>query len=257
MPPRIAIPEPTSDDPEYNQRALPQYVAAVEKAGADPVVIHLDEPREHVAKLLASVQGILLPGSHHDVDPARFGEARAPETTSSDSARAAIDELLLADAFNHRKPILTICHGTQTLNVWRGGSLIQDLKTHVNHRPGRDVVNAHSVELAPQSRLEKILSTTSESHSHVNSSHHQAIRTPGKNLRVTALSPTDNVVEAVELESSGAASANPTPPDHFVVGVQWHPERTYSQSEFSRAIFYAFVQAASAWQPHAGLDSKR
>jgi putative glutamine amidotransferase len=80
----------------------------------------------------------------------------------------------------------------------------------------------------------------------VNSSHHQAVRTPGDNLRVSAVSPGDQVIEAVELDAS----------DHFVVGVQWHPERTYAQSEFSRAIFAAFVQAAAAWRPPEIESSK-
>jgi putative glutamine amidotransferase len=238
MPPRIAIPEPTSDEPEYNQRSLPQYIAAVEAAGAEPVVIHLREPQQIVAKLLASVQGVLLPGSGHDVDPQRYGEARAPETATDDPLRSAADELLLQDAFNLRKPILAICHGTQTLNVWRGGALIQDLKTQVNHMPGREVAEAHPVKIAEVSRLTEILAHSGESNAQVNSSHHQAIRTAGDNLRVVATSPIDGVVEAVELDA----------PDHFVVGVQWHPERTYSQSEFSRAIFSAFVQSAAAWQ---------
>ncbi|HVN94042.1 MAG TPA: gamma-glutamyl-gamma-aminobutyrate hydrolase family protein [Terracidiphilus sp.] len=248
MPPRIAIPEPTGDDPEYNARALPQYVAAVEKAGAEPVVIPLNAAREHVAKLLASIDGVLLPGSGHDVDPALYGETPAPETAPNDPARAIADELLLADAFNHRKPVLTICHGTQTLNVWRGGSLIQDLKTPVNHKPGREIVNAHPVRIAPESRLTKILSAAGEQDAHVNSSHHQAIREIGKGLRVTATSPNDDVVEAIELASPTASSENRAAHEHFVIGVQWHPERTYEQSEFSRAIFSAFVQAASAWQ---------
>ena len=197
MPPRIAIPEPTSDDPEYNARALPQYVAALEKSGADPVVIHLADTRERITQLLAGIDGILLPGSGHDVDPALYGETPAPETASNDPARAIADELLLNEAFINCKPILTICHGTQTLNVWRGGSLIQDLKTPVNHRPGREVVNAHPVELAANFRLKKILSTANEPDAHVNSSHHQAIRDVGKDLRVTALSPNDGVVEAI------------------------------------------------------------
>lgn len=238
MPPRIAIPEPTSDDPEYNQRALPQYVAAVAAAGAEPVVISLREPQDRVARLLASVQGVLLPGSGHDVDPQRYGEARAPQCASDDPARAAADELLLQDAFNLRKPILAICHGMQTLNVWRGGALIQDLKTSVNHRPGRDVLEAHPVRIQPRSRLTAILGHAGQSDAQVNSSHHQAIRNPGDNLRVTAISPIDGLIEAVELDA----------PDHFVIGVQWHPERTYAQSEFSRAIFSAFVDAANEWQ---------
>ena len=237
MPPRIAIPEPTSDEPEYNQRSLPQYIAAIEAAGAEPVVVLLREPQARVAQLLASVHGVLLPGSGHDVDPQRYGEARAPESATDDPLRAAADELLLQDAFNLRKPILAICHGTQTLNVWRGGALIQDLKTQVNHMPGREIVEAHPAKIADGSRLKEILANSGESNAQVNSSHHQAIRTPGDNLCVTAVSPNDGVIEAVELDA----------PNHFVVGVQWHPERTYAQSEFSRAIFSAFVQAAAAW----------
>jgi len=236
---RIAIPEPTSSDSEYNQRALPQYVEALQAAGAEPVVVPLSEPQDRVAKLLAGVQGVLLPGSKFDVDPQRYGEAREPECGEDDPGRTAADELLLQDAFNLQKPILAICHGAQNLNVWRNGSLIQDLKTSVNHRPGREVVNAHLVRVAPGSRLKEILAKTGEAEVQVNSSHHQAIRSAGDNLRVAAVSPGDGVVEAVELDA----------PNHFVVGVQWHPERTYVQSAFSRAIFDEFVRAAKAWQP--------
>jgi putative glutamine amidotransferase len=239
MPVRIAIPEPTSDDPEYNQRALPQYVEALKAAGAEPVVVPLRETQERVAGLLAGVQGILLPGSHHDVDPQRYGEARIPECGADDAARAAADELLLQDAFNLRKPILAICHGAQTLNVWRNGSLIQDLKTPVNHQPGREVVKAHPIAITGDSSLTAALEQTGEHEVSVNSSHHQAIRTPGDNLRVVAVSPADGVIEAVELDA----------PNHFVIGVQWHPERTYGQSEFSRAIFSRFVKAAQEWRP--------
>ena len=236
---RIAIPEPTSSDAEYNGRALPQYVEALKAAGAEAVVIPLSGTQERVAMLVAGVQGVLLPGSKFDVDPQRYGEAREPECGDDDPARAAADELLLQDAFNMRKPILAICHGTQTLNVWRNGSLIQDLKTPVNHRPGRDVVKAHPVEIAAGSRLTKILGEAGEREVQVNSSHHQAIRATGDNLRVAAVSPADGVIEAVELDA----------PDHFVVGVQWHPERTYAESAFSRAIFGEFVRAAEGWEP--------
>ncbi len=245
---RIAIPEPTSIDPDYNQRALPQYVDALKAAGADPIVVPLHEPQERVAKLLASVQGILLPGSRYDVDPQRYGEARTPECAEDDPARTAADELFLQDAFNLHKPILAICHGAQTLNVWRNGSLVQDLKTTVNHRPGRDVVEAHPVRIAEGSRLTKILSQAGDADVKVNSSHHQAIHAPGDNLKVSAVSPVDGVIEAVELDA----------PNHFVVAVQWHPERTYAQSGFSRAIFSAFVEAAAAWEPpQIGLDRER
>jgi len=125
------------------------------------------------------------------------------------------------------------------LNVWLNGSLVQDLKTTVNHRPGREVVEAHPVRVAAGSRLAALVPRDYAVEPMVNSSHHQAIRIPGDNLLVSAISPDDEVVEAVELRSE----------EHFVVGVQWHPERTYTHSAFSRAIFAAFVQAASVWQP--------
>ena len=156
-----------------------------------------------------------------------------------------MDELLLQDSFNLRKPILAICHGAQTLNVWRNGSLIQDLetvlKTPVNHRPGRDVVEAHPVKVAEGSRLSRLLPQGRPLEVEVNSSHHQAVHVPGDKLIVSAVSPRDGVIEAVELDAA----------DHFVVGVQWHPERTYTLSAVSRAIFAEFVEAAKAWKAPA------
>ncbi len=238
---RIAVPEPTSTDAEYNGRSLAPYVNALEAAGAEPVVVALSEPQERVAQLLAGVDGILLPGSRYDVDPQRYGEAREPECGEADPARTAADELFLRDAFNLRKPVLAICHGLQTLNVWRNGTLIQDLKTQVNHRPGRDVIEAHPVRIADGSRLAELTSAAAPAEPQVNSSHHQALRQPGDNLRVVAISPADGVIEAVELDA----------PDHFVIGVQWHPERTYRESAFSLAIFSDFVEAARAWRRSA------
>jgi putative glutamine amidotransferase len=238
---RIAIPEPTSSDTAYNQRSLPQYVAALEAAGATAVVVPLLESQERVAKCLAETQGVLLPGSGFDVDPERYGEAREPECGPADPARTAVDELLLQDAFNLRKPILAICHGVQSLNVWRNGTLIQDLKTTVNHRPGREIVEAHPVRISEGSRLSRMLPSGTGLEVQVNSSHHQALREPGDQLEVVASSAQDGVIEAVELDAE----------DHFVVGVQWHPERTYTQSAVSRAIFAEFLRAAADWKTPA------
>ncbi|MGA3160926.1 MAG: gamma-glutamyl-gamma-aminobutyrate hydrolase family protein [Terracidiphilus sp.] len=235
----IAIPEPTGADSAFNQRSLPAYLSALRSAGATPILVPLHEHQDRVARLLVGVQGVLLPGSNFDVDPQRYGEAAIPECSASDPARAAVDELLLQDAFSLHKPILAICGGMQTLNVWLNGSLIQDLKTAVNHSLGRDVTEAHPVRVAPGSRLAAMIPRDSAAEPPVNSSHHQAVKVVGDGLRVTAVSPLDGVIEAVELDS----------PHHFVLGVQWHPERTSSESAFSRAIFAAFVQAAVVWQP--------
>lgn len=244
--PRIAIPEPTSTDVAYNQRSLPQYIRAVEAAGGIAVPIPLHESAASQASVVASCSAILLPGSPADVDPARYGQEAAKECAANDPAREVMDDLLLRDAFDHAKPILGICYGLQSLNVWRRGTLIQDLPhpkttdgSTVNHQPGREVQEAHTVLVAPGSRLSHIMREIPESGPAllVNSSHHQAIDRSGDALVVVATSPVDGVIEALE----GAE------PNQFVVAVQWHPERSYESSAASRALFAAFLDAARTW----------
>jgi putative glutamine amidotransferase len=249
--PRIAIPEPTSTDAAYNQRSLPQYIRAIEAAGGSAVPISLNAPKTVQARILASCSGVLLPGSPADVDPARYGQRAGEECAEKDGAREAADDLLLQDAFDRGKPILGVCYGLQSLNVWRQGTLIQDLPRTsrveatalVNHQPGREVQNAHPVTVAPGSRLAAVLAGAPENELVggvlVNSSHHQAIDKPGEQLRVVAMSPVDGVIEALE----GAE------PEQFVLAVQWHPERSYESSAASRALFAAFLDAARRWIP--------
>jgi putative glutamine amidotransferase len=248
--PRIAIPEPTSTDEAYNQRSLPQYIRAVEASGGTAVPIPLHATPAEWAGILASCSGILLPGSPADVDPAKYGEERVKECAAKDAAREAVDELLLQGAFEQGKPILGICYGLQSLNVWRQGTLIQDLPKDlpnpdaaiagtVNHQPGREVQKAHPIVVTPGSRLSHLVKEIGEEAPglFVNSSHHQAIGRPGKALMVAATSPDDGVIEALE----GAD------PDQFLVAVQWHPERSYDVSAASRALFAAFLDAARQW----------
>ena len=249
---RIAIPEPTSSDAEYNSRSLPPYIAALRSAGAIPVIIPLHEVQERVARMLSGVQGVLLPGSKFDVEPERYGSVRTSKCGPSDGDRTAVDELMLQDGFNLGKPILAICHGLQTLNVWLNGSLIQDLETQigtqVNHRPGPDVVCAHPIRISAGSRLATLLgSAIDDLETECNSSHHQAIDRLGDRLNMTAISPVDGVIEAVELVSR----------DHFVVGVQWHPERTLGVNALSRALFADFIRAGEAWRVAARVDQEQ
>src|SRR6201986_4388239 len=116
--PRIAIPEPTSAEPDYNQRSWPQYAHAVEACGAVAVPIPLAASPATVANLVASCSGVLLPGSPADVNPQKYGEEPLRECAAADPAREAVDELLLRDAFEHKKPVFGICYGIQALNVW-------------------------------------------------------------------------------------------------------------------------------------------
>jgi putative glutamine amidotransferase len=242
MPPRIAIPMPHSIDREYAERAIPQYERAVEQAGGKPVRILPGQTAAEVEKIIESCDGVLLPGSNADVDPSKFGMPRSPHTAGADPGRDAVDEILLQDAYRRRKPILGICYGLQSLNVYRRGSLIQhipaflpeDLRAKVNHEAGRTVPVAHTVEIESDSKLGTILGRRDQGMIPVNSSHHQSADVIGDGLHVSARCPDDGIIEALE----GTAS------DHFVLAVQWHPERSVDEDEASRAIFRALTIAA-------------
>ena len=245
--PRIALPAPTSTDEGYNQRAWAPYFHSLTSAGAVGVAIPLNESVETVKKLAANCTGILLPGSPADVDPARYGEAAIPECGRPDPAREAVDALLLEDAFAKKKPVLGICYGLQSLNVWMGGSLIQHVRGPVNHDPGSAVLEAHRVVSERFSRLGELIARIEDGpETAANSSHHQTVRNPAKGLAISARCIEDNGIEALES----------TDPGRFVVGVQWHPERTYDTSAVSREIFRSFVAAAAAFAAQRELLAK-
>ncbi len=235
MPPRIAIPVPHSGDPEYAARALPQYERAIQMAGGEPVPIPLDRSPAEVMKLIERCDAVLLPGSKADVDPAKYDAPRDPHTAEADRSRDTVDEILLQDAYNMRKPVLGICYGLQTLNVYRTGTLLQHIESPVNHAAGRKVPVAHTAKVNPDSKLAAILRAPA-SEIPVNSSHHQAADVVGEGLKVVARSPQDDVIEALE----------GTAPNHFVLAVQWHPERSVENDAPSLAIFRALVKAAQA-----------
>jgi putative glutamine amidotransferase len=246
---------PHFSDREYAERAIPQYERAVQLAGGEPVRIRLDQAPDEIRKVMAGCDGVLLPGSKADIDPAKFHAARSPHTAAADPRRDAVDELLLHDAYNLRKPVLGVCYGLQTLNVYRAGSLVQHIpdflpeerRAKVNHEAGSKIAVAHAVEIESNSRLAKIVSDNgagqrSEKRGSivlpVNSSHHQSAAAIGDGLRIVARCPDDGIIEALE----------GTAPDHFVVAVQWHPERSVEEDAASRAIFRAFIAATGDWR---------
>jgi putative glutamine amidotransferase len=240
MAPRIAVPVPHSGDAEYAERALPQYVHAVEMAGGEPVRIPLDQSLAEVIQLIERCDAVVLPGSKADVDPKKYDAPRDPKTAPADSGRDTVDELLLQDAYASHKPILGICYGLQILNVYRGGTLLQHIESPINHEAGKSVPIAHAVEVDSTSKLGEIITSSAKVPGRnvlsipVNSSHHQAAEVAGDGLRVVARCPEDGIIEALEGTSRG----------HFVVAVQWHPERSVEDDAASLAIFRALVEAA-------------
>lgn len=257
MTPRIAIPLPTSDDLEYNRTNWAAYADAVRDAGGEPVAVALNLSPREIAEVANGCQGILLPGSPADVNPAKYGQERLETTAKADLARENVDELLLQDAHNLYKPLLGVCFGAQMLNVWRSGTLVQDLMPlPVNHSAGASVAVAHGAVVPGGSLLAGIVGEAGGRGERIaiNSSHHQAVGIAGDGLRVSARSAEDGVVEAIE-GGQGHAGLTPERPAHFVLGVQWHPERTFASDAVSKAVFARFVREAAQWVPRAVLAS--
>ncbi|HEY3929640.1 MAG TPA: gamma-glutamyl-gamma-aminobutyrate hydrolase family protein [Candidatus Koribacter sp.] len=243
--PRIAIPEPHSSR-EYTGKRLADYIAPIVDAGGEAVVIPLALSPSEQAHLIKSCDAVLLPGSPADVDPEKYDEARDPHTAAADIARDNADELLLQDAYNMRKPVFGICYGVQSLNVWRSGKLVQHIESQVAHEVKHEA-RAHTIKVQGSTLLAKLAAEAElEIEEHwVNSSHHQSLAVLGDGLRLAATSPQDGVIEAVE----------GTAPDQWVVGVQWHPERTYQDDKFSRLLFETFIAEARRW--HEQVAAKR
>lgn len=237
---RIAIPSPTSFDLEYNRKNFPDYVRAIEAAGGVAVEIGLGLDADEVGRIARSCAGVLLPGSPADVEPAQYGQDRAPETARTDVDRERVDRLLIEDAYYAMKPLLGICFGLQMLNVDHGGTLVQHLlPMPVNHSAGKAVAVAHAVVVEPETKLAEWMRLQDEDRVSVNSSHHQAVGIVGRFLKVTARCPQDGVVEAVE--GTG---------QNYLVGVQWHPERSLG-TPAADALFRNFVNEAGFHQPEA------
>ena len=207
------------------------------KAGGEPVLIPLSDGEEQ-RHLISDMDAFVLPGSPADVEPAEYGAVNRGKSAPADLSREQTDRAILKHAFVEKKPVLAICYGCQLLNVYLGGTLIQDVraelgttmphrKTDLSPEPKDDPI--HGAKFEPESRLAVL---ASGERARINSSHHQAIARPGENLRVTAHS-TDGVIEGVEW----------TGDSNWVVGVQWHPERMFGDA-FSDRLFRDFVAAA-------------
>lgn len=211
---------------------------AVREAGAEAVVLSLGFSPPHLEKIASTLDGILLTGSPADIVPSRFGARRHPKCADPDPDRERTDFALLEHAFAEQKPVLAICYGIQSLNVFLGGTLVQDIpsevSTEIEHdwptdaEPPTDVF--HSVQIEPGSRLQVMAEATE---AQVNASHHQSILNPGRGLRIVSRAP-DGVVEAVEWTGDST----------WVTGVQWHPERIVQTHPLAQTLFRDLVAAA-------------
>jgi putative glutamine amidotransferase len=212
------------------------YSEAIEAAGGAPLHIGLIPNSDYTDSIVEGLDGILLPGSDTDVDPLRYGQQPHPELRTVQTLKDETDLLVIEAAERRRIPLFAICFGMQILNVSRGGSLIQDLRSHVpeaiKHEQGPPQERpSHRVRLLESTRLSQIAGNPDAV---VNSHHHQAIESVGADLIATAWT-TDGVIEAME---------DPRP-DRFVLAVQWHPELGWRNDGLSQRLFQTFVNEAA------------
>jgi putative glutamine amidotransferase len=237
---RVAIPYRTKKEEVTGMIAnLGNYIEAIRQAGAEPVPVSLLLSPGELQELAHTLDGVLLTGSPADVDPARFGAARQPECADPDPDRERTDFALLDHAFAEHKPVLAICYGIQSLNVHLGGTLIQDipseLHSQLEHEWEREKGAPEPFHPALIERGSQLAQLAGGDQVIVNSSHHQSVKEPGRDLRIVARAP-DGVVEAVEW----------TGDTNWVIGVQWHPERMADTDPLAQSLFRGLVSAAAA-----------
>jgi putative glutamine amidotransferase len=209
------------------------YIEAVTRAGGVPVLIPLGLQEAGYQALFTRLDGILFTGGG-DMHPDSYGGQAHSKVGDVDTERDRAELWLARQAAGSDKPFLGICRGFQVINVALGGSLYEDIldqkESALKHDYYPDYPRnllAHGVEIAPESRLAKILGQTAPQ---VNSLHHQGVRKIAPSLSATAYAP-DGILEAYEL-----------PGHRFGLAVQWHPE-WLQEREPMRKLFEAFIKA--------------
>lgn len=204
-----------------------RYVRAIIRAGGIPVLIPINPFKKDLNQLLNQLNGIVIIGGN-DIHPRFYGARSHKKTKPNYRGRVYFEFDLIKLAQKRKIPVLAICYGMQLLNVMCGGTLHQDIPSEIrgarNHRSKRAPI--HHVEVESGSLCHKIFG---KKKFQVHSSHHQAVKVPGKSLRITAFSE-DGIPEAIEGPQN-------------TIAVQWHPERSEKDPVQAR-LFRYFIQLA-------------
>ena len=222
-----------------------EYIYSVFAAGGIPVCIPTIEDEEDYEYYIDMLDGILFTGGA-DINPLCYGEEPLKEINGIAPYRDKYELGLFKKAYEKCMPIFGVCRGSQLINVALGGKLYQDINRQIpdsfGHYPKDTPEDElyHSVNIVEGSRLKNILG---EEKLHINSFHHQAVKTLGSNLVVGALS-SDNIIESIESTE-----------DRYLLGVQWHPECLTKKHPIFLKLFKDFIQAAAAYKENKASDT--
>lgn len=207
------------------------YVRAVQEAGGVPFVLPVGLPvlaKEYIQR----IDKLILAGGQN-VSPELYNESVVVREAELFEERDQFELALIEEALSQDKPIFAVCRGMQLLNVALGGSLFQELD-HVTPKevahmqtPVPKEVPTHKIQTEAGSMLRQIYGKETS----VNSFHYQAVKTVGKDLKITALSE-DGIIEGVERKGTGST----------LLGVQWHPDFAYTELEQEMNAFSYVVE---------------
>lgn len=166
---------------------------------------------------LEKADGMILPGSTQDMNPRLWGEEDRCSNDINDELDSA-QWALMDKAVELGKPVLGICRGMQFINVYFGGTLIQDLDSAEQHR-GTEPENYHLIFHKEGQFTKELFGGFTQ----VNSRHHQGTGTQGAGIEQASFwiggETGDIVTEAIAHEK------------YPIIGVQWHPEKMFMQAE--------------------------
>jgi putative glutamine amidotransferase len=226
--------------PQAYHLAAEKYVtAALDAAGAIPVIVPAIGQELQYAGLFDSLHGLLFMGSPSNVEPHHYDGEPSDAGTLHDPHRDQTTLPLIPRAVAAGVPVLGICRGFQEINVAFGGTLWQKLHEvpgHLDHREPKDqpierqYAPAHAVTLAPGGLLQRLAGGADSLQ--VNSLHGQGVRELGTGLSIEARA-SDGVIEAFRVTAA----------QRFALAVQWHPEWRVMDNAFSMALFAAFGAA--------------
>ncbi len=223
-----------SYDEEKKQIFLNQsYFDAVTESGGIPFAVPLSSDSKIIFEFLEKLDGIIFSGGV-DIDPKYFNEENLGKSLEISSFLDECEKETIRLAVEADIPVLGICRGMQALNVFCGGSLIQDIpseyKTEINHSLIKPEIAFHKISVEKSSPLSEIMGFGEHL---VNSYHHQAVKDLAFDFSVCATSE-DGIIEAIYHKNK-----------KFVLGVQWHPERDREIATENKNILDAFIKICS------------
>ena len=201
------------------------YIKSCEKYGASCIILPIRKNNID----LNLIDGLVITGGNFDIDPKYFGQKIKSTKIKLKSERTHYEINLLKKFYKLNKPIIGICGGAQLINVFDGGTLIQDIKSKIKHeQPNPRNETGHEIEIIRGTYLNSIYKKRLNK---VNSAHHQAVDCIGKNLEINAISP-DGIIEAF------SHKVHP-----YCIGIQWHPE--FLITKLDETIIKDFIKHAS------------